>query len=353
LSQLPELLHDAVASRIDGNPWGVLLSGGTDSSALTALAQRAAPEAVQTFSIDFPSRWRGADVDTHYAALVADALATRHRSFEADPEEYFDAVEKLAWYVERPYNKAAATMHVLTVRLAPYAAYVMSGEGMDEMLAGYVGARGLGLEDAGTVGEIRRFPWAPYVDTMDGLLSQEFRSRVRPLDLFKARLSDALAQTAGADRLNQNLYLYTTYFLRELLALHEQGSLAAGVETRFPFLDRRLVEFLAPLPSRFKYANSETKAIFRKAISGMVPEEVLDRRKTHLPMPRDPGAVRRQLEIARELLCAPTSRTARYFDSQRLAGFLSSQAVGRDMLTTWQISMNLITLELLHRRFDV
>lgn len=352
-SQLPAMLQDAVGARIDGAPWGVLLSGGTDSSALTAFAQRASSEPVQTFSIDFPSRWRGADVDTHYAALVAEALATRHRSFEADPEEYFDALEKLAWYVERPYNKAAATMYLLTSRLAPYARYVMSGEGMDEMLAGYVGARGLGMEDGASGGEIRRFPWAPYVETMEGLLSPDFRNKVRPLELFKSRLADALEETAGADPLNQKLYLYTTCFLRELLALHEQGSLGTGVETRFPFLDRRLVEFLAPLPSRFKYANSETKAVFRKAIRGMVPDEVLDRRKTHLPMPRDPGAVRRQLEIARELLCSPDSRTARYLDSQKLVEFLGSRGAGQDTLTTWQVSMNLITLELLYRRFGV
>ena len=352
-SQLPEMLQEAVTSEINGAHWGVLLSGGTDSSALTAFAQRASSEPVQTFSIDFPSRWRGADVDTHYAALVAAALGTRHRSFEADPEEYFSALEKLAWHVERPYNKAAATMYLLTSRLAPYAQYVMSGEGMDEMLAGYVGARGLGLEDGGNGGAIRRFPWAPYVETMEGLLSPDFRDKVRPLEVFKARLTDALAETAGADQLNQNLYLYTTYFLRELLALHEQGSLATGVETRFPFLDRRLVEFLTPLPSRFKFANSETKAVFRTAIRGMVPDEVLDRRKTHLPMPRDPGAVRRQLEIARELLCSPASRTARYLDTQKVVEFLGSRGAGQDTLTRWQVSMNLITLELLFRRFGV
>jgi asparagine synthase (glutamine-hydrolysing) len=354
VSRLSEVLQDAIRIRIDDTlNWGVLLSGGTDSSALTAWSQHLSHAPVQTFSIDFPSAWRGDD-DTRYAALVAEALGTRHRAFEAEAEEYFSALETLAWHVERPYNKAAATMYLLAARAAPHARFVLSGEGMDEMLAGYVGARGLGLDDrTDAMGPIHYFPWAPYAESMCHLLSDEFREAHHIHDLVEARLHDALAAAPGADALNRMLHLYTTHFLRELLALHEQGSLAAGVETRFPFLDRRVIELLAPLPSSLKFEHGQTKVVLREAIKDLVPREVLERRKTHLPMPRDPRAVTRQLGLARELLGHSGTRTARYFDSGRLARFLDVRAGVVDMLTVWQISMNLITLELVYRQFHL
>lgn len=353
VSRLSATLEDAIRIRIASEAeWGVLLSGGTDSSALTAWCQRLAPQPAQTFSIDFTTAWKGADLDKHYSAFVAERLGTRHHPFLADPEDYFSVLDKLTWHCERPYNKAAATMHLVARKLAPHARFALSGEGVDEMLAGYVGARGLGLDDRISE-KLDYFPWAPYAATVLDLLSPDFCSQVRATELFGTRLREALARAPTLDPLNQKLYLYTAYFLRELLALHEQGSLAAGVETRFPFIDARVVELLAPLPSSLKFRDGQTKVIFRAAIQGLVPVEVLDRRKTHLPMPRDPAAIVRQLELARNLLLSPESRSARYFDVARLTQFLDGRSARSrpDTLTLWQVSMNLITLELLHRAF--
>ena len=84
--QLAALCEDAIKLRITGEAdWGVLLSGGTDSSALSAWARRVAPGPVQTFSIDFPNPWQRVHSDGHFADLAAERLGTRHRSFIADP----------------------------------------------------------------------------------------------------------------------------------------------------------------------------------------------------------------------------------------------------------------------------
>ena len=330
----------------------MLLSGGTDSSALSAWALRVAPGPVQTFSIDFPNPWQGAHVDRHFADLTAERLGTMHRSFMAEPAEYFAVLERLAWHVEKPYNKAAATMHLLCAYAAPHARVVLSGEGIDEMLAGYVGARGLGLDDVLAHGRIEYFPWAPWYDSVRRLFRDEFAAPQRPLELLHDRLRDSLAGAPQSDPLNQSLYLYTTHFLRELVELHDQSGFASGVQTRFPYLDRRLVELLVSLPSDLKYRDGQTKYVFKRILKDLVPSEVLSRRKTHLPMPRDPGSVARQLALARELLLTPAARTARYFDPARLRSFLAGTGnSASDALTVWQVSMNLITLELVHRAY--
>jgi asparagine synthase (glutamine-hydrolysing) len=223
------------------------------------------------------------------------------------------------------------------------------------MLAGYVGARGLGLDDVLAEGTVRCFPWAPYHASVDLLFCDEFRVRNRPHEIFADRLRDSLNRVPDHDPLNQSLYLYVSYFLRDLLELHDQSAFAAGVETRYPFLDPRCVEFLLPMPSDLKFRDGETKYIFKRAMKDYIPSQILQRRKTHLPMPRDPASVVRQLDLARELLLGPSSRTLRYFDRDRLEQFIARDRVrsGTDMLTTWQVTMNLVTLELVHRAYHM
>ncbi len=350
------LLEDAVRSSLVGDAdWGIMLSGGVDSTTLTALASRVARRQVRTFTIDFEDRWRGEDVDAHYAALVARRFETDHHLFMSSPDDYFAVLEKLAWHLEKPYNKAAATVHLLYAKLSPHATFALSGEGMDELLAGYVGARGLGIDGDGDGGGPREFPWAPHPEVVNRLFTQEARHELRPLEVLAERLSEALGRCPTSDGLNRALDLYSRYFLLELVELHERASHAVSVETRFPFLDRRLVELIAPLPSDLKYRDGQTKYLLKQAAGALIPPEVLARRKAHLPIPRDPRSMATQVELARELLLGPGARTARYFDPVKVGAFLQRRDdfEGTDALTVWQVSLNLITLELLYRQYGM
>jgi asparagine synthase (glutamine-hydrolysing) len=347
------LCEEAVRLRTHGHDdCGVLLSGGLDSSALTAWATRAGGGAVRTFTIDYSNPFNASETDAHYAGIVADRFGTAHQLSIASPEEYYAAFDPLAWHTERPFNKGVATMYLACRLAAPSVATVLSGEGMDEMLAGYAGSRGLGLEQE-TPGALDRFPWAPGCAAVAALLDGDIAERARPLEIVTTRLEESLIPVRDVDGMSQRLHLYTTGFLRDLVELHAAASAAAGLETRFPYLDYRLVETLAAMPSSWKLRDGVPKYVFRRAIAGLVPEEVLRRRKTHLPQPRDPASLARQLAFARELLLRPDSRASRFFDSTRLGAFLHERAADRshDMLTVWQVSTTLITLELLFRHF--
>ena len=353
--ELLPLLDDALAMRIpDEVPWGVMLSGGTDSSTLSTLAAERLAEPVRTFTIDFPNAWKGEDVDATYAREVAAGIGARHRAFAIDPDGYFDVLERLVWHLERPFNKGAGSMFLLYEQMSKDVTVVLSGEGADELFGGYVGSRGLGLDEVLRTGVIDRLPWAPSWEVAASLLSDEFRSSVAPDDLVASRLAESLAATDGAEPLNRALYLYVKHFLRELIEIHDRTSLAFGLEGRLPFLDHRFVERYFPTPVRLKVdSDGRTKVLFKEAIAGLVPRRVIERPKSHMPIPRDPRTLRRQLDLVTELVLAEGSRTAPYYDRGRVAALLAREApyAGVDGAALWQITMQLITLEIHHRVF--
>jgi asparagine synthase (glutamine-hydrolysing) len=354
--QLLPLLEDAVRIRLMGEvPWGVMLSGGTDSTTLGLLASGMVERPVETFTIDFPNRWKGRNVDAHYAELAARFMGATHHAFLIDPVAYFDVLERLAWHLERPFNKGAATMYLLYRQMSQHVTVVQSGEGADELFAGYVGSRGLGLDEVVATGEIRGFPWAPDWEVTARLFSEDVRRELRPEEIVSQRLAEALAGADTPDVLNRALYLYCKHFLLELIEIHDRTSLAFGVEGRLPFLDHRFVELFFPMPSHLKYRDGQTKYVFKEAISGFVPDEVITRTKTHMPIPRDPRSVFEQLDMVRDLVLSEGARTASYFDPGRVRDLLERRGgfESVDMVTLWQITMYLITLELNHRVFGL
>ena len=350
--RLWDILQDAVRRRLQGDaPPGALLSGGLDSSTIAKLACRDLPQPLHTFTIDFPNRWQSDDRDVHYAALMARELNAEHHPCTADPDDYFDTLADIVWHVERPFNKGAITMYQLYRHVHEHARVVLCGEGADELLAGYVGSRGLGLDEILRDGAIRFFPWAPYWQWTARLLSADVLRAWRPAGRQAAELTEALRLAPNGDLLNRSLYLYLRYFLLELLEIHDRTGLAFGVEARPPFLDHRLVELLAPMPSRHKVQDGEGKGIFKERLHGFLPDALLTRSKTHLPIPRDPGSMLRQMALTRELLLAPDSRSRRYFDRAQLAAFLDRRDDFAEVpfLAVWQITMYLLTLEQLLR----
>jgi asparagine synthase (glutamine-hydrolysing) len=353
--RLLPMLEDALRSRLaDEVPWGLMLSGGTDSSTLLAIAGQFGPDPVTTFTIDYPNRWKGANMDAHFAAMMAERAGSRHFSYMIEPEDYFESLRQVTWHAERPFNKGALTMYMLYQRIQEQATVCITGEGADELFAGYVGSRGLGLDDALLGGEMEQIPWAAYWKDTCRLFSDDFVDSVQPEALFRQRFRDALAPiTNRKDSLNAALYLYTKYFLLELLELHDRTSLAFGVEARLPFIDHRYVELLSPMPSKFKYRDGSTKHIFKRVLRDIIPDEILDRPKTPMPIPRDPATVDRQLRLARELLSAEGAMSAAYLDPKRVELFLDRRDMfaSTDTLTLWKVSMYLITLEILCREF--
>jgi len=329
-------VRDRLAAAVDAmllgdGPVGVFLSGGLDSTAVAALA-RADGRDVQSFAIGFDVP--GFD-ERHQAAHAARALGTRHRTVTITASLFLDGVRALAPLIDEPLADPALVPTFLLARLARSdVKAVLVGEGADELFAGYptyVGAAlaqrwarlpaalrrraralapALGaprgnttlrfmlrrfLESADAPPLTRHLAWAGCVDAERlEALRQPDGPLGRPPEptLLPARTElDALL---GFD--------LTGYLADDLLPKLDRAAMAASLEGRAPFLDRRLVELACRLPAEWKVRGVATKRVLRRAVADLVPRSTVRRVKRGLTVPLARWLAGPLLPFARETL---------------------------------------------------
>lgn len=321
--ELHELLVDSVRLRLRSDvPVGAYLSGGLDSSATTALIKNFTDSRLETFSIAFHDK---AYDESGFQKEMADHLGTNHNQIKCSLHDIAENFPRVIWHTERPIVRTAPTPLMMLSGLVRQHDFkvVLTGEGADEILGGYdifketlirtFWARN--PESTWRPSLLRRlYPTLPvsgararlYLETFyKAGLSQSDKyyfshiprinttSKVK--DLFSAdvkdqlKSSDALAAFAGDlpegharwHPLARAQYLE----MRSLLAgylLSSQGDRVAAansVETRFPFLDHRLVEFAAKIPPHFKLSGLNEKYVLKKAMAAELPQSILNRVK--------------------------------------------------------------------------
>jgi asparagine synthase (glutamine-hydrolysing) len=254
-----ELVADAVRLRIDTPiPYAVQLSGGLDSAIIQAVAK-----AHRLYCVTFPAE----GIDNLAAArLAAQGLAERIVSIEFSREDFFEALPAVARHLETPATWTAVCQWHMNKRIAADGArIVLTGEGADELAGGYARYRILWhgaacsrdplLADYGPLA-------ARVIGDEDELIARALLRGRREADRRRARAliehygqgPDIVARAARVD-------FYTT--MQVLLRMGDRMSAAFGLENRAPFLDYRLMEFLARLPTRYKVTDNWNKAILR------------------------------------------------------------------------------------------
>ncbi|MHA6644892.1 asparagine synthase (glutamine-hydrolyzing) [Mesorhizobium sp. A623] len=321
--ELRALLEDATRIRLRADvEVGSLLSGGLDSSIVSALAVRMAPVGFRTFAVGFDD----AEFDeSPYQAIMAQALGSRHHSISCGPGDIARVFPSVVRHIGRPVLRTGpAPLYLLFELLRREGLKVaLSGEGADEVFAGY---------DLFKEARIRRFcarqpdskirphlfrriyPYLPSLqqqtpeylaaffgagaDTLgDPLFSH--RPRIRATAGAKMFFSRGLRETIGGydaaeelaaslpeafarwHPLHQAQYIETSFLLPGYI-LSSQGdrmAMAHGVETRFPFLDHRLVEFAARIPAGLKLRGMREKHILREATADLLPPSISERPK--------------------------------------------------------------------------
>jgi asparagine synthase (glutamine-hydrolysing) len=321
--QLLDLLTDATRLRLRSDvPVGAYLSGGLDSSIITALIKRTSGARLRTFSVTFDD----AEFDERrYQEIVASALQTDHQTVHCTAEDIGRAFPEVIWHTERPVLRTAAAPLFLLSRLVRDEGYkvVLTGEGADELLGGYDLFKEAKVRRfwAAEPGSARRaalleklYPYLPQIQAQplayrkaffhaqgEDLASRWFSHLPRweltsRLSLFFAPefrkelerhdpLTDCLAALPEAfDRwpaFCRAQHLETALLLPGYI-LASQGdrvAMAHSVEGRFPFLDYRLAEFAARIPPRLKMRGLDEKHILKRAARGLVPEAILRRSK--------------------------------------------------------------------------
>jgi asparagine synthase (glutamine-hydrolysing) len=317
--ELLVLLRDSVRLRLRSDvPVGVLLSGGIDSSAVTGLLAQSV-DRVKTFSIGFDA---GAGYnELTYARQVAKHFRTDHYETILSPASFLDFIPTFIYHMDEPVSDGASIpLYFVSALAARHVKVVLSGEGADELFAGYNIYRYMSLLE-----EYRRIPSAarrvmdPLLCRVPGLggkfrkytklarlpLSQRYvgprmYDRTQREELYSGAVRDTLrardttrshreiwARTDESwDNLSRMLYVDTKSWLpNDLLIKADRMTMARSIELRVPFLDYRLVEFAARVPSRLKIRGSETKHILKRAMEQVLPHDIIYRSKLGFPTP--------------------------------------------------------------------
>ncbi|WP_411109200.1 asparagine synthase (glutamine-hydrolyzing) [Streptomyces sp. c-19] len=344
------LLESAVESRLLADvPVGMYLSGGLDSSMIGALMARARPgHAWPSFSAVFPDR----DFDEGEAQrLVAGKLGTAHHEVPVRDSELADWLHTMVRHAECPVRESYNVCSLLlsrTVRNSDTRA-VLSGEGADELFGGYPGYRfdAAGLSGSRTRGldahlereaSLRMWGTQLFYEN-DHIAAQEFRR-----ELYSDDLSDSLdsfsvtgqrlvdpERLIGRHPLHQRSYL--DFHLRladHLLGDHgDRMALAHGVELRFPFLARDVVDFATTVPPELMLYGAQEKAVLRRAAAGLVPAEILSRPKYGFRAQTSSHLLAAGADWFEELIAPSTVRRQGYFNPAAVSELARRQREGR------------------------
>lgn len=347
------LLTESVQMRLMSDvPFGSLLSGGLDSSLLTAMASRCAPTRLNTFSIEFSNnvKMNFKSSDTHYARLLAERIPTNHHEYVFDPADYSEIMEKVTWHMEKPVELTTPSLYLLYKKVKEDATVVISGEGADELFGGYF----FFLQES-SINQMSQFPWAPYFEEVSGLLDPEMEASTH----YRNRLSHSIDRMMNKfntnDTVNKVLYMFLKVYLLEMLERQDKMSMASSVEVRVPFLDYRIVELIARMPSHLKIHDGIEKWFLKEASKGYLPEEIINRKKKPFPFPVDPKSVFLQRNMALELIQSGNSKISAYFDRKKVSDFMNKKGAYAklDNLAIFRTAHALIALELWHKTFGV
>ncbi|MBY6412749.1 asparagine synthase (glutamine-hydrolyzing) [Rhodococcus sp. BP-252] len=308
IATVRELLDDTASRQLIADvPLCTLLSGGLDSSALTALAaqQLAAADkgAVRSFAVDFvgyadnfvADGLRDAP-DTQFVRDVADHVAADHRDIVLGNDDLLDPAHRAAVLAARDYpglGDMDTSLYLLFRAVREQSTVALSGESADEVFGGYADFHDPKVVAADT------FPWlaggmAQGRDTM-AAFAPDVRAQLDMDSYYEAQYRRALAEvpTRTGDvgleaRMRQISYLYLTRFLPLLLERKDRMSMAVGLEVRVPFCDHRLVQYVFGTPWSFKTFDGREKSLLRAATADLLPQSVVQRVKSPYPSTQDP-----------------------------------------------------------------
>jgi asparagine synthase (glutamine-hydrolysing) len=316
------LLEDATKLRmISDVPFGAYLSGGVDSSSIVALMTRFTDKRVKTFSLGYEEELENKEADLYYARKVSKVFKTEHHEYIMSYKELMDEIENVIIAFDQPFSGTIST-YFLTKLIAKHVKVALSGDAADELFGSYLSHRA-----AQPMYHFKRL----YQKVKDGTLTDEEEELFRPCDIrfledlflksegdeakwryhltvftdeekeyflspyFKSKLNgirsfnlvkEYFDNTTSRDPLNRILEMeWNTQLPDQVLAFVDFLSMAHSVEIRSPFLDYRLVEFVATLPGNVKIKCGNVKDILKKTVDPLIPEGITKRPKEGFVLP--------------------------------------------------------------------
>lgn len=382
--ELREKITEAVKIRLISEvPLGAFLSGGVDSSTIVGTMARLSDRPVKTFSIGF--REDSFD-ELKYARVAAKHFDTKHHEFIVTPD-LFDVIGDMVWHFDEPFaDQSSLPTYMLSKMAREHVTVVLSGDGGDELFAGYEryvidqtrdkfasvppvirgglmrrvsaalphGARGKNFLHNVSLDSIDR-----YIDSVSAFNGPR-KAMLYSRDLLWSLNGNAFAgetvfSTHGnvsgmPDALARLLYLDSkTYLPGDILTKVDRMTMANSLEARVPLLDHELIELVASMPSSLKMKGTETKYILKKAMEGIVPSEILYREKQGFGVPIGQWINDQLRDRINDDLANGRATGRGYFNAAYIGTLLKEHATGRRDHSN--LLWNLWMLELWFRRY--
>jgi asparagine synthase (glutamine-hydrolysing) len=349
--ELPALLREAVRSRMVADvPVGVFLSGGIDSSAVTAFAAGLSTDRVRTFTVAF-----GDQIDERpRARAVADRYGTQHVELVVEEclEEQF---ERIYGYMDEPFaDSSVVPTNAIAHAAREHVKVILSGDGGDELFAGYPDYVDQKYRSGGRLRTavlkylnrfvIRTLQWDPVGSHCVGRSERALASWHDVRSVFRERevsrltgsscdtqrlFADRLSERAGLDSLSTAfLYDLRFYLPDDLLKKVDMASMQASLECRAPLLDHRLVEWALKMPVGLKLSNDQPKAFLRRALAKHLPATVVAAPKQGFGAPLS-AWIRGPLRNVIMDLTAPGGRASAYLDCAAIAAVRNAESVAQ------------------------
>ncbi len=383
------LLEESVRLRLVSEvPLGVFLSGGLDSTAMLALMSKiTGGERVKTFSVGYEAEGPAmAEIEEanefSYAREAAAHFGAEHHEFCLTARDFRNAIPAMVAHLDEPMaDPSCIPLYFISKLARNYITVVLSGEGADETMAGYtLYRRILALEKmrnragslAATFAVLAKLPVGDrarsYLRRAATPIENHYRGVVKGLSMetqlalagperfleSSMRLDEIFAayfqNAQNVSPLNRMLYVDAKVWLPEdLLLKADKMTMATSVELRVPFLDHKLVEFIATLPDSLKVRDSHGKWILRHAMGNVIPPSILNRSKKGFPSPAAAWFRHELRDFVRETLLAQNSACREFFNSQAIEQIVSRQEKGK--ISGFQEVWSLLVFEHWHKCF--
>lgn len=344
--QFLQILLDCVGMRLMSEvPLGVFLSGGIDSSMVVALMSKLTNQRIKTFSVGYRDDYGTNEFE--YARLIARQYDTEHHELPISSHNFYDFLPKLVWHLDEPISDPATIpLYYLPEYSQQHVTVVLSGEGADEILAGYYIYKKMLLLEK--VHQLPRFLKQVFIHSIAGRLfrngkinkylkllrlplqerykgvsrafmpdqiENQLRSKTLCPELIDEFYRNYYSKVEDFHPLNQMLYIDTkTWLPDDLLMKADKMTMAASQELRVPFLDHKLVEFAFSMKPDKKIRGSHTKILLKKLARTMLPETVVKRTKKGFPVPISKWFEGDLNQFARETMLDGHSACRRFFE---------------------------------------
>lgn len=363
------LVKDAISRQLISDvPVGTFLSGGLDSSIISALAARhfnSMSERLKTFSVSYKDNEKyfktskfQPNADDEYIKIMVDHLKSDHLNVVLDTEDIVNALYSAVDARDLPgMADVDSSLLLFCKEIKNHVTVALSGECADEIFGGYPWYRDEKIRSR------YGFPWAQSTLYRQGFLRKELSNEINGEEYVTKRYEGTVNATHKREglsslesRMREMVYLNTNWFMQTLLDRKDRMSMYSGLEVRVPFCDWRIAEYLYTVPWEIKDLRGREKGLLRTAMEGILPESVLWRKKSPYPKTHNPAYLNAVRNILKSILENPNAPIFELIDKSALASLLTTDRAEPwygQLMTTPQTIAYMIMLNYWMDKFKV